>query len=161
MINTSNVTFMTPQVLTTLSGLSILQHDEHTYVLPVVTGMYLIKHTNQFFKLEHDLAEINSSDTYTIKQHWYVIGWDTGGKKAIKYAVPGNENHKISKNIDHRKWIRGIPNNFSHTVIENMSEVFPKYFALESRLSDIHPRYQEKVESEFKPRLKEIVAYHG
>jgi len=63
--------------------------------------------------------------------------------------------------IDHRRWLRGLPCNFPCTVIENMNEVFPKYFALESRLSDIHPRYQERVESEFKPRLKEIVAYHG
>lgn len=152
---------MTQQILTTLSGLSILQHDEHVFVLPVVTGMYLIKHTNQFFKLEHDLAKIGRGDTSTIKQHWYVIGWDTGGKKAIKYVIPGDGDCKLNKTIDHRKWIRGIPSNFPCTVIENMSEIFPRYFALESRLSDIHPRYQARVESEFKPRLKEIVAYHG
>lgn len=38
--------------------------------------------------------------------------------------------------IDHRRWLRGLPCNFPCTVIENMNEVFPKYFALESRLSD-------------------------
>jgi len=150
---------MTPQILTTLSGLSILQHDRHTYVLPIVTGMYLIKHTNQFFKRE-DYPESLNPELYN-KQHWYVIGWDTGGKKAIEYSIPGDTNYYLGKTIDHRRWLRGLPCNFPCTVIENMNEVFPKYFALESRLSDIHPRYQERVESEFKPRLKEIVAYHG
>lgn len=158
MINTSSVSFMSPQILTTLSGLTIL-HDEYTYVLPVVTGMYLIKHTNKFFKLENDLADINGTEPSV--QHWYVIGWDTGGKKAIEYAIPRDQNYFLGKTINHRRWLRGIPCNFPCTLIENMNEVFPKYFALESRLSDIHPRYQERVESEFKPRLKEIVAYHG
>lgn len=150
---------MTTQILTTLSGLSILQHDEHTFVLPVVTGMYLVKHTNQFFKLEWAQPQIH--EQLSNQQYWYVIGWDTGGKKAIEYAIPGDQNYFLGKTINHRRWLRGIPCNFPCTVIENMSEVFIKYFALESRLSDIHHRYQERVESEFKPRLKEIVAYHG
>jgi len=157
MINTSDVTFMTPQILTTLSGLSILQNDIETYILPVITGMYLIKHTNNFFRIENDFT---GPDLITT-QHWYVIGYDTGGKKAIEYVIPGDQNYTISKTIDHRRWLRGLSNNFTCTVIESMNEIFPKYFAPESRLSDIHPRYQEKVESEFKPRLKEIVAYHG
>lgn len=160
MINTSNVTFMTPQILTTLSGLSILQHDEYTFVLPIVTGMYLVKHTNRFFKLENDLAEINGTDPVT--QYWYVIGWDTGGKKAIEYAIPNDQNFFIGKTMDHRRWLRGLScNYFSGTVINNMNDIFPKYFAIENSLSDIPTRYQERVESEFTPRLREIVAYHG
>lgn len=157
MINTSSVSFMSPQILTTLSGLSILQHDEHTYVLPIVTGMYLIKHTNQFFKLEWSQPQIH--EQLSNQQYWYVIGWDTGGKKAIEYSIPRDTSYYLGKTIDHRRWLRGLPCNFPCTVIENMSEIFPK--TAQMPVTDIHHRYQERVESEFKPRLKEIVAYHG
>lgn len=155
MINTSNVTFMTQEILTTLSGLSILRDERDNFILPVVDGMYLIKHTNQFYKLENDL------ELGLVKQHWYVIGCDTGGKKAIKYVIPGDSQYTTNKTIQTRRWLRGLSTTIPATTIESMNEVFVKYFAVESIMEDIPPRYQQRVMSDFMPRLKEIVAFHG